>query len=106
MAELVLIGPGTVGAFGEVPIMPVPGGLPMIAPGAEGLTLVVPLPAPEDIPEGVDTAPPTAAGAVGAAFGPVLPYPTPTTVFVFQSRVEGAFVGGTLERYVCARVGS
>jgi hypothetical protein len=60
-------------------VIPLPGGLPMIAPGVPeaglvvpvaGLVvpvagLVVPVAVPEETPEGEETAPPTAWGDVG-----------------------------------------
>jgi len=52
--------------LGEVPM---PGGLPMILPGTAEAGLVVPAAPPEEAPEGVDAAPPTA----GLAEGPAAP---------------------------------
>jgi hypothetical protein len=81
MAGLVVSGPGVaVGAgVGYVPIIPVPGGLPMMVPGVPepglvvGAGVVVPAAPPKETPEGVDAAPPTACPEVAGVFGPVLP---------------------------------
>jgi hypothetical protein len=96
--------------LGEVPTIPLVGGLTTVEPGAAGAGLAVPAAPPYDTPEGVDAAPPIGTPVVALELGtvvtPVDPYPTPVTWFVFQSCVEGALVAGTLETKVCARLGS
>lgn len=76
MAGLV-IGPGVaVGVgIGDVPMMPVPGGFPMMVPGVleAGVGMAVPEAPPEETPEGVDAAPPTACPEVVGVTGPALP---------------------------------
>jgi hypothetical protein len=86
-APVLMVLPDEVGV-GDVPMIPVDGGLPIIVPGALGpgagppagavLTpappLVTPLAVPAEVPVGVEAAPTAGAGAFGVAVSaPVVP---------------------------------